>query len=263
MSQRGFVGDDAEVEPALREFREHRVHAGEEPRLDGQVERRRSPESGAADGELARGSASGKSEIDQARGAMADRWRAPRRRAAAASCCSRRSAFSAPTMSGAVSSSVPSRSNRIARSAARHGVRLAARARRPAEMREVIDAGIRRTGETPGSAGYSDTGEIVEFEPRRPSPARELGGADELQVFVGAPRQHARDVFGAENRDGECLRVCDSRSTRSTSPPGFTRAASAASAAAGSGTCSSISMQVTSIERAGRSRASASAAIAR
>ena len=45
-----------------------------------------------------------------------------------------------------------------------------------------------------------------------------------------------------------------------TSPPGFASAASASRAAAGSGTCSSISMQVTTSKAPGRSRARSSAA---
>ncbi len=48
-----------------------------------------------------------------------------------------------------------------------------------------------------------------------------------------------------------------------TVPPGFANAASAATLAAGSGTCSSISMQVTRSKAAGRSCASSSAARAR
>ena len=47
------------------------------------------------------------------------------------------------------------------------------------------------------------------------------------------------------------------------SPPGLTSAASALTAAAGSGTCSSISMQVTRSKAAGRSCARSSAATAR
>src|SRR5450432_2482871 len=107
-----------------------------------------------------------------------------------ASDCSARSAFSAPTISGAVSSKVPSRSNNTAASAMSGGT---------FEVRKIVDVGVRREGKRAGKWVVCDTGQIGESQPRLAAPTGQFRGADEFQILVRTSGQHAGDVFRAEN----------------------------------------------------------------
>src|SRR5450759_747928 len=151
------------------------------------------------------GSASGKPRLIKRVEPWLTEWRTTSN-ASGASPCSTRTAFSASTISGAVSSNVPSRSNRIARS----GEAMSAGARAgfgSAEMRQIVHVGIRRQAECPGQGVVRDAAQVDEFEAGGSSPSRELGGADEFQVFMRAARQNLRNVFGPENRHRERLRM--------------------------------------------------------
>ena len=68
---------------------------------------------------------------------------------------------------------------------------------------------MRIRGETKGTRErvVGDSGDILEIEARRASPARELGRTNELQIVVGPARQHAGDVFRADDRHGERPRM--------------------------------------------------------
>ena len=82
------------------------------------------------------------------------------------------------------------------------------------------------------------------------APAREFARADEARVLVRAPGS-SRSTYSAPtiaNRKDFGLRF---RVEKNTQPPGLTSVAQARTTAAGSGTCSSISMQVTTSKRAG------------
>jgi hypothetical protein len=76
------------------------------------------------------------------------------------------------------------------------------------------------------------------------------------------PGQQLQHVLGADDGEQEGLGVAV-EVEKKTQPPGLTRRAQARTVDAGSGTCSSISMQVTTSKLPGCSAASASALISR
>ena len=78
-------------------------------------------------------------------------------------------------------------------------------------MRQIIDLGIRRQPERARDRVVADAGQVAELESRLASPAGELGGTDELEIFVGAARQDSSDVLRSENRHGEGARVAVER----------------------------------------------------
>src|SRR5487761_2073648 len=105
---------------------------------------------------------------------------------------SRRNAFSARCMSGAVSSRVPSRSNSTARSRGGSGGGTA-------EMSQVIDRRARRKRERARQRVVRDAGEVVQFQSGGAAPTREFRRADEFQVIVGAGGKRPGHIFGADD----------------------------------------------------------------
>ena len=53
--------------------------------------------------------------------------------------------------------------------------------------------------------------ELLDLEPRFAAPGRELGGANQLRVFVRAARQQAEDVLGTHDGEREALQVAVDR----------------------------------------------------
>src|SRR5690554_4707838 len=94
----------------------------------------------------------------------------------------------------------------------------------------------------------------------RPAPAAKFCRSNEFFIIVGAAWQHAQQVLGTNHRQqigfGIAVMV-----DKNTWPPGLTRRAQAAMTEAGSGTCSSISRQVTVSKVPGISSASCSAVV--
>src|SRR6476659_9841827 len=104
-----------------------------------------------------------------------------------------RISFTVRAMSGAVSASVPSRSNSTASTTPRSQQVVHA---------HVAPERIRLRHRVVGHAG-----EIEDREARLAAGARELRGADEARVLVRALGQQVQHVFRADDREQEGLRV--------------------------------------------------------
>ncbi len=95
-----------------------------------------------------------------------------------------------------------------------------------------------------GDGVVSHADDLLHSKLRVPGHACKLGWFDELCIVVRAFWQQIQHVFGAYHREkydfGLRLMV-----EKNTQPPGLARVAHALTVLAGSGTCSSISMQVT------------------
>ena len=89
----------------------------------------------------------------------------------------------------------------------------------------------------------------------------ELGRLDELGVVMRAARQQLEDVFGADDCKQVRLGVAIERGEENMSSGFDELCEQAATMLAGSGTCSSISRQVTASNSPGCASAMASAAI--
>ena len=121
------------------------------------------------------------------------------------------------------------------------------------------------------SASRNDFGERVvgdardrrRFEPGAARVRRDFRGRPELRVVVRALRQEARERTPPPTTASAYALTLRLIVETTTTPPGRASAAQAATIDAGSGTCSSISMQVTMSKAPGISSASASAAMSR
>ena len=90
--------------------------------------------------------------------------------------------------------------------------------------------------------------------------ARDLRGLEQAFVFVRAARHEFRQVFRADYREREGFEIAVDRRDEHVAAGATSCAEHRHRLRAGSGTCSSISMQVTHVEFAGmRDRAAASA----
>jgi hypothetical protein len=83
-----------------------------------------------------------------------------------------------------------------------------------------------------------------------PTKARKFGRLEEARVFVGAARQQVEQVLGAEHGDEIGLGIAIQRGQENLATR-LDQLAQAATVLAGSGTCSSISRQVTWSKAAG------------
>src|SRR5580692_3849028 len=104
-------------------------------------------------------------------------------------------------MSGAVSSNVPSISNKTAR---RGKLILSCG---PREMSEVVDVGIRCEPKGARDRIVGDPGQIAQLEAGLAPPPRQLRGTNEFRVFMRAPRQDARDVLRPDDGHRKCQRI--------------------------------------------------------
>src|SRR5438105_6312360 len=110
----------------------------------------------------------------------------------------RRMALTAAARSGAVSASVPSKSN----SAARAGRLLVTHA-----AQEIVDVAIALEPVAAAERVVGHADELGAAQARVARPARKLRGLDEAQVVVRAARQQAQEVFGADYREKIALRI--------------------------------------------------------
>src|SRR5688500_5591175 len=107
--------------------------------------------------------------------------------------------FTAAARSGAVSASVPSRSNSTARLAiARAG-------------EEVIHVAVATEAVALRDRVVAHADELVGGKAARAAPASELRGLNEALIVVRDFRQELQDVFGADHREEIALRVAVDR----------------------------------------------------
>src|SRR5262249_24802027 len=97
--------------------------------------------------------------------------------------------FTAAARSGAVSASVPSKSNSTAR------LVIAPAAEQVVDVAVAPEAVALREG----VVGHAD--ELLGGEPARAAPARQFRGLDEAQVIVRAFRKKLEDVLGADHSE--------------------------------------------------------------
>src|SRR5215212_9945440 len=102
--------------------------------------------------------------------------------------------FSAAARSGALSASVPSKSNSTAL--------LTTHA-----TQEVIDVAVRFQLVALGERVVSHADQLLDAQPRRSRPARQLRGLDEALVVMRAARQQAQEILGADHGEEVGLRI--------------------------------------------------------
>src|SRR5690606_21223476 len=99
--------------------------------------------------------------------------------------------------SSAVSSRVPSRSNRTLSSIS--GSALA--------VDHVVDVHVIGQLVVLQQRVVGQADDVLHIQPGLAAPAAQFCGPDELGVFMGAPRQHAQHIFGTDDGKGEGLGV--------------------------------------------------------
>src|SRR3569833_1272937 len=112
--------------------------------------------------------------------------------------------LSAWPRSGAVSTRVPSRSNRTARMFSSFTALLP-----PARRHQVVDVGVGFQLVDLGQRVVGHAEQFLGVEPGFARHAGKLGGLDELGVVVRAARQQLEDVFGADDGEEIALGVAD------------------------------------------------------
>src|SRR5712671_3636335 len=120
--------------------------------------------------------------------------------------CRPRRWLTAAPRSGAVSASVPSKSNRTARRAAPRSLSLLTNA-----SQQVVDVAVRPERITLRDRVVGHADQLVGPQPGGAPPARELGGLDEAHEVVGPLRQETEDVFRADDREEIGLRIAIER----------------------------------------------------
>src|SRR5687767_2422966 len=103
--------------------------------------------------------------------------------------CSVSMRFTAAARSGAVSASVPSKSNRTAR------LDIAAAAQK------IVDVAVAPEPIALADRVVGHADELLGPQPAGAGVARELGGLDEAQIVVRAPGQKLQHVLGADDRE--------------------------------------------------------------
>src|SRR5512143_375759 len=114
--------------------------------------------------------------------------------------------LSAWPRSGAVSTRLPSRSNRTARMFSSFTVSIP-----PSRRHQVVDVGIGFQLVDLGQRVVGQADELLGVESGFARHAGELGGLDELGVVVGSARQELEDVFGADDGEQVALGVAVER----------------------------------------------------